>query len=377
LTLTEAERQAEFKEKWQRLESFLAGRKLDALLLKRAENFAWLSGGGSNRGGAGTEDAVGALLLRRASEVQKPPLPHGGSGVQKPLLLRSGKRYVLAANEDVYRLLDEELAGLDFLPKTFKWYKAHVRDEERALVQSLTVQEKVGADVAYPGTAFVGREIDTLRRTLTAAEVRKVRWLGRQAAAAVATVADTLTKGDTEDDAAARLTRELLAARIEPVSVGVTADERMRKYGPAAPRRAPIEQAAVLSVVARRWGLTVCLTRTVYLGQPSAQAQQQQKALARIAAALQAATRPGATLGQILHAGSQAYQEAGYAELWEQSDPGGIIGYRVREAVAFPNSRVPVRESQAVVWRTRLPEVCVEDTFLVTRTGLENLTPMG
>jgi len=96
--------------------------------------------------------------------------------------------------------------------------------------------------------------------------------------------------------------------------------------------------------------------------------------VASIMAAWQHATRPGATLGQILQAGTQAYQEAGYGELWEQSDQGGLVGYRVREATAFPDSMAPVQGSQAVAWRCRLPLMGVEDTFLVTPEGLENLT---
>lgn len=351
LALTDQERQAEFSEKLQRLEGFLAGRRLDALLLKRPENFAWLSGGGSNRSVTGPEGSRGTLLLRR-----------------------DGKRYLLAPNEDVFRWADEELAGLGFLPKPFKWYKTYLGPEERTLLQALTAQQTVGADVAYPGTAWVGPEINTLRRTLTAGEIRKYRWLGQQTAAAAAAAAKGLCRGDTEEAAAARLKRELWAAQVEPMAVQVTADERRVKYGIAPPRQVPMQQAAFLNVVAQRWGLWISLTRTVSFGPPEAAARRQQEALTHIAARLQATMRPGRTLDQILQVGIQAYQQAGYGKEWEQHEQGGIIGYRLREAVAFPGSPVPLRENQAVVWRVRLPRTCVEETFLVTSEGLEVLT---
>jgi len=347
LALTPEERRAEFAEKLQRLEGFLAGRRLDALLLKRPENFAWLSGGALNR----AEEGRGALLLRRG-----------------------GKRYLLAPKEEVFRWLEEDLAGLGFLPKPFKWYKRYVGSEERGLVQALTAQQAVGADVAYPGTAWVGPEIDTLRRTLTAGEIRKYRWLGQQAAAAVARAAKALRKGETEEEVAARLMQELWAARIEPMAVWVTADERRVKYGPAPPQGTPLEQAAFLHVAARRWGLWIGLTRTVYLVPPEADGQRQQKLLADLAGKMQAAIRPGQTLDQLLQVSRQAYRQAGYQEGWEQHEPGGIVGYRRWEAVAFPGSPVPIRENQAVVWRVRLSRLCLEDTFLVTAKGPEVLT---
>lgn len=349
--LTPEERQAEFAAKLQRLEGFLAGRRLDALLLKRPENFAWLSGGGSNGGPTGAAEDRGALLLRRG-----------------------GKRYLLAPQGEVFRWLEEDLAGLGFLPKPFKWYKRYLGPEEQALVQALTAHQAVGADVASPGMAWVGPEIDTLRRTLTAEEIRKYRWLGQQTAAAVARVARTLQKGETEEEVAARLKGELWAARIEPAAVWVTADERRVKYGPAPPQPTPLQQAAFLNVAAHRWGLWIGLTRTVYLVPPEAAARRQQKVLLDIAGRLQAAMRLGQTLGQILQFSRQVSRQAGYGEEWEPPEPGGIVGYRRWEAVAFPGSPVPLRENQAIVWRVRLPRLCLEETFLATAKGLEVLT---
>src|SRR5437868_403915 len=83
----------ELEEKTERIVHLLAAENLGAVLVGAQHNFAWLTGGGRNGIDLSRDAGACALLVRR-----------------------DGRRFVLANNIEMPRLLSEELAGQDYEP---------------------------------------------------------------------------------------------------------------------------------------------------------------------------------------------------------------------------------------------------------------------
>jgi len=344
---------AEAAEKEARVLKFLAHQRFDALFLKRPQSFAWLTAGGSNRVVQTSEEGCAGLLL-----------------------LRTGKKYLLAPNNEIARLAAEELTDLGYAPKTFKWYQTHTENAEEDLLRALTRGLAVAADVHYPGTQFVGGDVKALMATLSDSEMEKYRWLGGQTAQAVGEVCRGVEPGATEDEVAARVAEKLLAKEITPTVLLVAADGRVGEPRPLFARGKPVKRQALISVCAQRWGLVVALTRAVYFGRElPADLRKQQDANAFIYATLLAETKPGQMLGSVLDAARAAYAAQGYPDEWEQHPQGGTIGYWERHDLAYPDSVVRLAAPQAVAWNPTLGRTKIEETVLLHEDRLEWITP--
>jgi len=69
-----------------------------------------------------------------------------------------------------------------------------------------------------------------------------------------------------------------------------------------------------------------------------------------------------------------AYQAIGRPQEFENHHQGGLTGYKSREVLAHPNSPIRLEVGMALAWNPSLPGAKVEDTFLLSDNGLENLT---
>ena len=122
-------------------------------------------------------------------------------------------------------------------------------------------------------------------------------------------------------------------------------------------------------------GLYVSLTRLVAFGPPSAELAQLVVACAEVDAAFLAASRPGATLGEVFAAGAGAYAEAGFPEEWRHHHQGGLTGYRGREVFGTPGEPAVIPANAAVAWNPSIAGGAKsEDTALVTADGVEVIT---
>ena len=88
----------EIDEKVERLARLATAQGLGGILLNTQPNFAWLTGGRSNRIDGSRENGSGSLLVSA-----------------------SGRRFVVANNIEMPRLQDEALAGLGFTPCEYAW----------------------------------------------------------------------------------------------------------------------------------------------------------------------------------------------------------------------------------------------------------------
>ncbi len=332
-----AERIAEVEQKRAKIVALLGKNETDAVLISAHENIAWAT--------AGLVDARVGMLRE--------------SGVASLLVTRDGAAYYLTTNNEAVRLAEEEFAGLPFEPVVNPWYANDIR----AAVEKIAGTGVVAGDMGQQGYKLL--PLQPLRWGLTDSEVERYRWLGRHAAAVTVDLLKKCRPGLSESNLQARLAELLLEKRIMP-SVYLTAvDGRALGYRHAVPRAGVLERIGMLGFCARRWGLTIAITRYVEFSAGSAEIEERFAAAAGVNARLLAATRVGTTSESLFEVAREAYDDLGYAGEERMHHQGGATGYFEREWLARPGGGERVLAQQAFAWNPNIQGAKVEDTVLL------------
>ncbi len=260
------------------------------------------------------------------------------------------------------RLRDTELAGVDADWSVVPWWGDRSRE--------LPTGAAVGTDRPLPGATDVGPALARARRVLTAHQQQVLRAVCRDTAAAATAAADRITPATTEYAAAGVLAQELLQRALDPVVLMVAGHARIGPHRHPLPTTAPLGRRAMLVCCARRHGLVASLTRTVVFGALSAEEPSDHRRLLDVEAAFLDATTPGATLGEVVTAGTAAYAASGLpAQEWHHHHQGGLTGFQPREFPATTTSTAVLEVGNAVAWNPSGGGWKVEDTCLVTEGG--------
>ena len=325
---------------------WLQQRDLHGLLLRRNENIAWITGG--------------AVELRVLTPCE--------TGVAAILITSTGKGYYFTTANEAPRLHDEEFGALDLEPVIFPWYEDGTDDAARDLAGP-----HIAADTAVPGAAPA--HLFPLRASLQPTEIARFRWLGAHTAASTAEVLKTLKPGLTEYQMEGRIADALLSQGILPSVYLMAADERILKYKHAVARGKAIEKYAMLNLCARKWGLTVSITRFAHFGSVPADLQAKFNAAAAVNDALLDASRVGATSAHLFKTAANAYAAAGFPGDEQLHHQGGPTGYGEREWVATPEGTDVIVNHQALAWNPSIRGGKVEDTAILIDGAIEILTP--
>jgi Xaa-Pro aminopeptidase len=328
---------SEHDEKTRRVLALLDEHGLDALLLRSPGGAAWWSGGGRTHIPATPEVGVATLVLRR-----------DGDAVRTT---------VVTAVIEAPRLQAEELAGLDAEWQVLPW--------ATPVESVLPTGERVGTDVPLEGCRPVGPALAAARASLVPEEVERLTSLGADAAGALTEACSQLRPTDTEWHAAALTGAALHERGVDPVVLLVAGSDRLPVHRHPLPTAGRLGDAAMVVACGRRAGLIVSLTR--FVGAPGASFDR----VLEVDAAVNGATRPGRTVGEVFRELQAAYVAHGFAEdEWTLHHQGGPAGYAPRELLADPTSTAPVVASQVFAWNPSAPGVKSEDTVLTTTDGL-------
>ena len=350
--VTRAEFEAEIRTKLARVQNFLREQKLAGVLLSQVSNFSWITAGlGDNHVVITTETGASSLLITA-----------------------DGRKFVLASNSEMPRLLAEDLKGLGYEPREFKWYEDKLTpDRKLELIHEIVGQGAVGTDTPYAGFKQIGAEFAPLRYELTEPEMKKYRWLGRNTAEAVVSVCRRIQPGMTEYEMEAMASDELLRRGIRPTVLLMGVDERVLSFRHTVPSGARLRHYAFVNVCARKWGLVSSAGRFVYFGPLPEYLRQRVRASAQVTAGFLASTKPGAQAGEILEQSKAWYAANGFPGEMELHHQGGAIGYAEREWVAYPGSKEIVHDRQAFAWNPIVQGALSFDTFLLNGGRLENI----
>lgn len=325
----------------ERLRELLERHDLDAIVLRRPQNFAWYTGGADTRVDHASPDGVADLVLTRNAEC------------------------VVTSVIEAPRMRAEQTPGLDVVE--YAWE----RGPEQAL-RTATGGGRIGADVALPGAADVTQEVAMLRRTLDPDAIEQLRGVGRDTIAALAEAAATVVAGMNELELAAEIAAACRRRGLNSPVLLAAADDRIATHRHALPFGATIERRAMLVVSAERGGLYANLTRFVELQEPEPQLAQRIAAAAEILERMRLeATRPGMTLAEAFAACGGFYRDAGFPDEINLHHQGGLTGYASREVIATPATDHVIAVDQAFAWNPSITGAKAEETFVLAESGPE------
>lgn len=334
----------EIEAKLSRLRELMAGHGLHGILLRRVSSFAWATGGVSSSINTATDVGVGELLVTPTEQ------------------------FLVTNNIEAPRFEAEDgLVTAGWQLVSGPWHSGGGQVTGK-------VTGTLGCDAPYPGAVDLSAEIARLRADLLPVECDRFRELGRRCGEAIAAAAERIAVGMTEHQIAALLAEESTTRGVWPIVDLVATDERIHNVRHPLPTDKKLERHAMIVLCGRAWGLVCSVTRFVHFGPLPAELERRQRATAEVDATFVAATRPGASLGDIFAKGVSRYAATGFGHEWQLHHQGGAAGYEPREYLGLPGSKDIVRPGQAYAWNPSITGTKSEDTILVGTDDNEILT---
>jgi len=183
----------EQREKRARINALLEAKGLDAVVLKKGANVAWIIGGRAH---------IPTTLELSCMDV---------------VIYRD--RIVVVTNKiEAPRLKEEELSGDEELI-IVNWFEA--REGQ------LPKGERIGVDGAENDRVNLQTEIETLRRSLNDYEINRLKEIGADAAAALGEAMLDIDPEMTEVEVAGEIAEELWERNLEPVVLLVAGESRI------------------------------------------------------------------------------------------------------------------------------------------------------
>lgn len=335
----------EFEIKQQRIQALLEKHKLDGLLLRRANNFAWVTCGAS-------------AYINMAES----------TGEASLLITRTG-RHLITNNIEVSRMVQEEKLDSDWEIHYAPWY-----EDQQKMMDSLFHSLQLGHDGCWVGEIDLSAELTHLRANLTVEENERFRQLGSLCAEAMEAAIRAVRPGQREHEIAACLALESERRGMQVTVNLVATDDRIFAFRHPLPTNKRLDRYAMLVLCGRKWGLVCSITRFVHFGRIPEELRRKAKAVSSVDATFIAATKKDATLGNIFLDAVQTYTREGFPREWQLHHQGGLAGYLPREIIASPDSTVPVQAGQVFAWNPSITGVKSEDTILIGEHGNEVLT---
>ena len=322
-----------------RLRRFCERRGVRGVVLRRRSNCAWVTGGADFHVDTSSNLGIAACVWE------------------------PGRKMVYTDTIEAPRLEAEEpLDGWEI--RSTPWW------EPRAELDELLAS---GAHA----TDFPDDPLYELRASLTEAQAEQARVLGRDVAAVVGRVLrEDVRPGMTEAHLGGAIAGWLRDRGILATVVLVASDERIRRFRHPIPTPRPIERTAMAAVCAQRHGLVVSVTRLVHFGPLADDLARRHDAVCAVDRAYHDASRVGVRWCDVLDAGIEAYERAGFAGEWQRHHQGGPMGYEARDFVATPDERRAVMPDQLIGWNPTVTGTKSEDTILTAASGVaEVVTP--
>ena len=339
----------EIAEKKKRIRNFMAQNDLDALLLRRTANYAWLTGGGINYVAYVTD--------------------FGAS----PMLFTDDGEYVVANNIEATRLRDEELIEEQgYRLETYSW---HNDSGEADIIARLVAGKKsFASDCGYPGSKDVNGEIAKLRYSLTEWEVERYEWFGKKVSTAIEAVCAEIQPGDRECGICGRLVDLLWQDRIDNINNFCAADDRIGRFRHPLPTERKVKNRVMVCVNARYKGLIITITRHVHFGPVSAELRKLYADNLAIDNIMMVNSVPGHPLTDPFLKGIEEYKRLGYEGEWELHHQGGTIGYIGRDHRVSWTTKGDIQPNQAFSWNPSITGSKTEDIIIATPEGVRQIT---
>jgi Xaa-Pro aminopeptidase len=327
--------------KRQRVRQWLDKRRLDGVILSRADNFAWITAGGCNKVVKDADAGVGHIVIT------------------------PDRQYLVAYYMDAQRLWEEQAPSQGYELVTKFWHEG----DERRFAKELAGQ-RVGADTPFPGTENVNQQIVELQWPLTVLDLERTRWLGKQHSDVLEKLFRQVEPGLTEKEIGRRLEIEFIRRGVKlDVSI-IGSDERITKFRHLLATDKKLERYLILGPVISRWGLHSLCSRSLHFGEPPVEIARAYQAAATIEGRIFAELKEGLKFSAILELQKKWYAELGYPDDWNYHFQGGPTGYVTVDVNQNQTENV-IHAPQPYSWFTTIRGAKVEELSILTKTGVE------
>ncbi|MEO2034451.1 MAG: M24 family metallopeptidase [Planctomycetaceae bacterium] len=344
LLVQDGARRADVEAKQQQIQDLLIQSNADAVLLQDPTNIAWFT--------------AGADLYRCTTDSSRTSI----------FVTREARLFATNA-VDSAQIFEREAFGLGFQLKQREWFQPH-----QDLISDLCRGRRVISDSGVAETVGAPERIAALRLPLTDLDVKRLRQLGRVVTYAVEATAHRICRGMTEAEVAGEVGHRLIKRTVAPVRIQVCADGRNERFRHWMYGEDPINRYAVISCMARRWGLHVGVCRTVCLDRiPNHLADAYQKVVLMHATG-QYFSRNGTQLGEVWKKVHRIYEKFGRPSEWQRADQADVIGFTSSEHQLYPDSTVTLAAPTAVYWHPTVGPAMTGDTVLVQSKSAHFLT---
>jgi len=331
----------EQREKRARIVQLLKERDLDAVVLKKGANVAWIIGGRAHIPTTIELACLDVIVYR--------------------------DRIVVVTNKiEAPRLEAEELSGDEELI-IINWFEA--REAQ------LPKGARIGVDGLENERVNLASEIENLRRNLNEYEIARFREIGMDASNAISEAMNDISPSMTEVEIAGEIAEEMWERNLEPVVLLVAGENRIERFRHPLPTLEQAGKIAMGVICGRRKGLIASVTRIVHFGAIPSDMQDRYMRLLHVEAAFLNETMPGKTYGETFKAGEISYLKQGFArDEWTKHHQGGPTGYMPRDFPAHEKSNQIITPNQAIAWNPSAEGLKVEDTLITNAQGFEFIT---
>lgn len=330
--------------KHRRVRSLLDAADADAVLLQDPANIAWFTAG-ADLFRCGSHDCSTSVFVTREA------------------------RLFATNSVDSAQIFEREAFGLGFQLKQREWFQPH-----SDLINDLCRGRRVISDRGHEGTTASPDLIRAIRLPLTELEVQRIRLLSTLAVHAVEATAHHVRRGVTESEVAGEVSHRLLKRTAAATRIQVCADGRNERYRHWTFGEQAIENSAVISCVARRWGLHVGLARTVCLNSVPEKLWEAYQKAALVHATGVFFSRDKAVLGNVWKKVHRIYEKFGIGNEWQLADQADVVGYSAREIQLLPGSEIQLQAPVPVYWHPSVGPALIGDTVLCRESSNEFLT---
>jgi Xaa-Pro aminopeptidase len=341
------ERTAEIAAKQEQLAELMREEAREGVLLLTPANFAWFTAGAVIRGLTDLDD-LPAVFLQNGSY-----------------------RWVVCCNVDTQRLFDEELDGLGFQVKEWSWQQGNAR-----VLADLCQNRRLLCDTTFADCSNGAERLQSIRRVLSPWDQNRLRDVAKQLVHAVEATGRNFQQGESELEVAGQLGHRLIRHGLDPVTIQVAADDRMRTYRRLVPTEAAVERNCVIQATARREGLYATTSRVVSFGEPDEQFRREMEIACRWSGVLVLLSTADRSPADVIAAGMPLLERGGFEHEWRLAPIGWGTGYAAQEQLLLPDdSRQHLKSGWAIVWQGSIGAVTCADTMLVTDDGPELAAP--
>ncbi len=336
----------EIEEKEKRIQDYMISKKLDGIIINRADNWAWITGGRNDRIIHTTEFSMMYLIITKDI-----------------------KKYCITPNVESNRLKLEDLGDIGYEIHSFPWYD---EIQKESLFKKIIKGKRFASDtIKIDGTDKLDEEFNELRFSLTENEIIKYRQLGSWCRESIENTARSVEKSMTEEEISGIAMGKIGKYGIFPNVLMVGSDERILNFRHPLTTDKKIKKYVIIVLCGSKWGLVTAMTRLIHLGEIPEDLNNKMRKVTEIEAKLIARSTPGNNFNDISNIIIAAYAEAGYKDMWKLHYQGGPIGYNVREYSWIPDNDKIFYNNQAIAWNPTITGVKSEDTFIFNNGNLE------